>query len=186
MQILEAKLPKVIGICGRKNTGKNTLADILTLEFGYTQLSFARPLRDVCKLVFGLSDEEMNDRELKEQPLTRWPFLSPRKILQLTGTELFRNHFPGVWIERLKVAVQRSKNARFVVTDVRFQDEADAIWELGGEVLRIVRPGFEESDGHLSETELSTIKPDAVVLNQGGLEQLKIALNSALQQLTTD
>jgi hypothetical protein len=41
-----------------------------------------------------------------------------------------------------------------VISDVRFPNEAEAITNAGGAVIRISRPGAGEGDSHASETPL--------------------------------
>ena len=60
-------------------------------------------------------------------------------------------------------------NKLIVVTDVRFQNEADAIKEKGGIILYIQRDGVAE-DGH--ESEKIDVKYDYMLENNGTLEQL--------------
>lgn len=163
----------VIGITGKKGSGKGEAARTLRDFYGFKEVNFADPLRQVVKIVFGLTDEEMTDRTLKERPLTRWPFMSPRQILQLTGTDAFRRVFPGVWIECFKR--EAAKWPYVVATDVRFLDEAEAIRSLGGHIIKVVRPGLasDENSNHVSELEMESIVTDAEVSNEGSILDLR-------------
>jgi hypothetical protein len=165
----------VVAFCGEQGAGKDTAcAGMRLLDF--KQLAFADPLRTICGVVFGLSAEEMTDRDLKEKPIARWPFMSPRQILKLVGTEGFRDNFPGVWIQAL---IRTSRDhTRLTVSDARFQDEADAIKAMGGILVRIDNPRVEpKKDPHRSEIEWRDFDYDAVIVNDcdgPGAFQLKV------------
>lgn len=64
-----------IGVIGLAGHGKDTLADILVSEFGYTRLPFAAPLKEFVIAVCGFTSEELNDPLLKESYRCHaWPF----------------------------------------------------------------------------------------------------------------
>ena len=44
---------KIIGVLGLIGSGKDTLTQRLVTHHGYTQVSFADSLKDVCSAVFG-------------------------------------------------------------------------------------------------------------------------------------
>lgn len=57
----------IIGLSGKAGSGKDSFADILVRQEGYTKLSFARNLKEMCKKVFGLTDYDVYDQEGKEK-----------------------------------------------------------------------------------------------------------------------
>lgn len=63
-----------------------------------------------------------------------------------------------------------------VITDVRYPNEADAIREAGGTLVRIVRPGVDDGDTHASETALDgyNIGDGWVVRNDADLARLRL------------
>lgn len=118
-------------------------------------------------------------------------FLTPREALQQLGTEWGRACYPEVWVEygiRRAKALLRPDLERWggvslvIVTDVRFQNEADAIRAAGGKVLRVTRPGCGTSDSHASEAEAATMDVDLEIPNDGTLDDLKKALALALEE----
>jgi hypothetical protein len=159
----------IVGLTGRKGSGKNLAA--LGLP-GFQVLAFADPLKGACMDLFGLTEKEMQDPELKEVPLERWPFQSPRIIMQKVGTDAMRANWPTIWVEALrrKLAVSPHRNA--VITDCRFLNEAEMIRQLGGYIIRIVRPGMPQTDIHPSETEMDSMVVDATVINDGNADDL--------------
>lgn len=174
----------IIGLTGRKGVGKSLACEGL---IDWTIMSFAWPLKQVCGMVFGLTDEEMNSPELKERKLDRWPHESPRKLLQRVGTDMFRQHYPEVWVQclknRIQVASARPNEANIAITDVRFENEAKALRELGGWLIRIERPGNTTADQHPSEVEMDGIEVDATILNDGSKELLRARLKVAVLEL---
>ena len=177
----------IIGFTGHNGSGKNLAADCIceTLT-GFKQDAFAKPLKEVCSILFGLSDREMNDPEIKETPLERYPFQSPREIMQKLGTEGVRSNWKDAWVEALKSRVRGLGN--FVITDCRFQNEADALRELGGKIIRIVRPDSEpkndhERDLHASETVQNSLYVDKTVINDGSVNLFSARVLAAVLEL---
>jgi hypothetical protein len=139
-----------IGLVGFIGSGKGSVGDILSNDFGYTQDSFAKPLKDAVTAIFGWDRQKLEgntheSRQWREQPCEFWskqfgyPF-TPRLALQLMGTEAGRNVFhPDLWVISL---LNRSQGKNVVVTDVRFKNEVAAVHNAGGLVIR-VRRGLE-------------------------------------------
>ena len=157
---------KLIGLVGRKGSGKDTAAQGLLEDRRWVKVSLAEPLRKVVKTMFLLTDEDCDDCDRKEQP---GPLgVSYRRGMQAVGTELVRNQLQkvlpeigteGFWIQHMRRKVEQlwQEGKRVVITDVRFEDEADAIIELGGLLVFVDRPGMDKSDGHASETGVDVI-----------------------------
>jgi hypothetical protein len=143
----------IIGITGYKNSGKDTIADYLISKYRYHKITFAGPLKDICKTLFFLSNDQLNNRILKEQKIKQYD-LSPRQILQKVGTDLFRNHFDqDFWTVHFKtrISILRDNGIHYIVcSDVRFQNELDLIHEMGGIIIRVNRFNT-SSDYHESE-----------------------------------
>lgn len=163
----------IVAFNGDAGAGKDTAANHLVSSYGFVKINFADTLREVCKTVFGLTDAEMTDRHLKEQPLARWPFQSPRRIMQIVGTECFRTHFPGVWIEAF--ARKAAGYERVVAADCRFIDEAEYIHGRGGWVVRI--EGKETSadtaaQAHVSEQQSRMLPVDDYLRNDRDIPYL--------------
>ena len=175
----------IIGLTGHKGAGKNLAADSICSQLtGWKQDAFARPLKDVCATIFGLTSAEMNDPLLKEVPLERYPHQSPRVIMQKLGTEAIRAHWKDAWIEALKCRVRGTGN--YVITDVRFQNEADLLAEIGGRIIRVVRPSLvtqATTDLHPSETVLESLHADKVIYNDGSQELLCYRAVAAVLEL---
>ena len=172
-------MPKtsLIGLTGRKRSGKDTAANILIRDYGAVRHSFADPLREVCTIIFGVTAEELTAPELKEVFLDRYPYESPREILQKVGTECIRTHYPEAWIEAFRRTTEPvvKKGGLVVCSDLRFMNEALHIRSRGGIIIRIdadKRLGPPE-DGHTSETEMLGIEPDLTIPNNDTQEKFE-------------
>ena len=114
-------------------------------------------------------------------------FRSPRHIMQLWGTEYRRAQQPNYW--STKVAMQIAAGIaegedRWVITDCRFDNEAQAIRSMGGEVWQVVRPGLVSVEGgHASQTTGDAFEPEAVLHNGSNVPGLMHTTLRALQRL---
>lgn len=149
--------PHLVGLCGNAGVGKNTFAEEFH-SYRFREYSFAGPVKQVCCAAFGLDPYYFTSRDLKEEEHPYWGF-SPRKMAQLVGTELFRKEFgPNFWIQRLELSLiadfASREEVQAVITDVRFQNEAQWILDQGGILVHLTRPehvGNVGIAGHASE-----------------------------------
>lgn len=141
----------LVGVVGFMGSGKGTLGDILVERYEFNQDSWARPLKDCSSLIFGwprhmVEGDTQESREFREIVDEFWsaelndPSFTPRKALQLLGTESGRDVFgPTIWTSSL---IKRWKDAgkpNTVITDCRFRNEIDCVQENGGIVVRVRR-----------------------------------------------
>lgn len=156
----------LIGMTGKRGSGKTSAAQGLE-RLGWLHLNFADPVKEVVSRVYGVSYDELSDTVRKEVPLSRYPFLSPRELMQRVGTELFRDGISQTtWIEAFKR--QAVLYPQVVCSDVRFPNEAAAIREMGGTIIRVTNPQVDRNDAasqHSSETKIDEIVADWVVVN---------------------
>jgi hypothetical protein len=142
-------MTSIYGICGFAGSGKDTLANYLIEHHGYVKLSFAGAVKDAVSFIFGW-DRAMLEGDTKESRAWRevedpwwsqrlgFPGFSPRKALQMIGTDVFRNHFhEDIWIAALENKLR--KYPKVVITDCRFPNEIAMIRRLGGSILHITR-----------------------------------------------
>lgn len=164
-------------ITGQMGSGKDTAIGFLKEDVEdtgckFAHINFADAIRDVAKILFGLTDFEMQDRVAKETKLERWPFQSPREILRNLGMTL-RDLYPGVWINAWQAKVDATDGNTVVgCSDLRFPDEEDHAVAKGYEIWKITRPGF-DGDPHPSETHIPLIKADVEIYNEGTLEEFR-------------
>lgn len=167
----------IIGICGHKFSGKSTVARLLAKVTGYEIKSFADKLKDITCVLSGCTREQLEDYDFKETQLVP-DYLRPycgnaekptfRAFLQRFGSDVMRNINNNIWIDC--TLAECKENA--IISDVRFPNEADAIKEHGGIIIKIVRDDVATRDSHQSEIHIDEIKADYTIHNCQGLEEL--------------
>jgi len=81
---------KLIGLVGRKRSGKDSVADYLISNNQFKKYSFADPLKRALIEIFGFTENQMWGSEKDKETIDpRWN-ISPRKAMQIVGTELFQ------------------------------------------------------------------------------------------------
>lgn len=167
---------KVIGIHGPLNGGKDTVANYLQSKFPgqLGRYAFARPIKQACQVLFGFTNEQLEDRVKKEEVDPFWGF-SPRRAMQLLGTEFARDMLrKDVWIRRaeLEIAKNVAAGKATVITDVRFENEAEWLRSQPGAILiYLTVPNLEKDDRylHASEAGVSTADTDHRICNDKSL-----------------
>ena len=135
----------LIGFSGKKGSGKSYFADYLVNNKLFIKLSFASPLKEITKILFNLSDEDVKD-PIKKELINPKFNASPRELMQWLGTDIMREEFNkkfnysgSIWIDNVKDKVKTllDDNKDVVIDDVRFQNEVDMIHSLGGIVINL-------------------------------------------------
>lgn len=178
------ELPRIVGLGCRARSGKDTVADYLCAHYGYRKTAFANALKAACGVIFGLTESQLYG-DAKEVPDPYWSKalgreVTPRWLLQYVGTELFREHVsPDIWVHALGARIARldsRSDDRWVVADVRFPNEAEAIKAWGGVVWRVDRPGAAPKGGieaHASEVSMDAYDGwNATLANDGTFRDL--------------
>jgi len=175
----------LIGLAGAKRSGKDTAANLLASRYGFERESFAGPIRRFIAQTLGLSAEALES--VKESPIDWLPGFTPRLLMQTVGTEWGRNTVhPDLWIlsaMRRVYALQGLGARGVVLTDVRFANEANAIRDGGGFVLRLNRTAARSEDSHASEVRLADHLIDAEVSNDGTIQDLRVNLDAVMLRL---
>lgn len=158
----------VIGLCGKKRSGKDTVHQILKDKFKCVRrIAFADALKqelaEALKLPVGFIEERKDVFRLG---------------LQWYGSEYRRGLYgDNYWIDKAREVYNRSLDWQpdiVVFTDCRFPNEVALIKELGGLLWRVNRPGAgDPRDQHVSETALDRTLSDREIENEGTLSQLK-------------
>lgn len=172
--------PAVIGLTGKKRSGKDTVCHILKNHYGIVRIAFADALKKELAEKLGHTVEFIEEH--KE---------AFRLGLQWYGSEYRRGLFEDdYWIKQAEVKFNRVVNwvpeftgtepDAVVFTDCRFPNEAALIKRLGGKLWRVRRDAVEQSgDAHASEHALDGVKVDREILNNGTVEELRGVVLSA-------
>ena len=211
---------KIVGISGKKQSGKNTTANILHgivlkekglikdynidangklminttssdgaegwgefditrkdaqfLEYAehnmwpYVKLySFADTLKWICNKLFDIPEECLwgsEEHKNKKVPYnwekmpghitakTGYGPMTAREFMQYFGTDIMRDIHPNIWLNDTVTRMKKEQPELAIIADVRFTNEADAIKNAGGTVVRLTRRV--NKDGHSSENDL--------------------------------
>lgn len=80
--------------------------------------------------------------------------------------------FQGVKVPYQTVTKNEYAFPNWLIPDVRFNNEADAITDRRGLIIKVQRPGIKTMD-HASENELETIIPHYTIINDGSFFDLE-------------
>jgi hypothetical protein len=145
------RLP-IVALCGFAQAGKDTAALGLMEDLGWQRVAFADPLKAVAR---GLG--QSGDKTTPED----------RVFLQRLGQVMREEVAADVWLDAGLRAVDGygPHVPGVVITDCRYPNEADAIRERGGMVVRIDRPGTGPANSHSSEHEMIDYRYDVTIQN---------------------
>jgi len=165
----------LIGIAGPAQSGKSTLAGEFRrlVEFRgqkYAEQPFAGPL----KRMLGAIGVDVSDLS-KNVPV---PFLdgkvTPRVMMQTLGTEWGRALLPDLWLRVWQHELDDGAHT-VCVPDVRFDNEAELIRELGGTIVHVQRKPTADMlavPAHASEAGINRMKGDIIFRNDRGIEKM--------------
>lgn len=144
----------VIGLSGKAHSGKDYLAQSIIDTLDFLALSIAHWFKCEGVEFEGIPFNETFGPEEKGE--------ETRKFYQKRGTEKGREkHGKDVWINILEMYMHYFGERgfkKFVISDIRYPNEADWIHEFDGLVYRIQGRGgaeTEETQNHKSETAMS-------------------------------
>lgn len=193
----------VIGIAGRKQSGKSTAGKIICSMAPAlaATVAYADPLK-VEVFDYLWSDPQPSIKEVEHIMITglnrpmemlwygdeekvRW--INNRKdelrpLLQAWGTEYRRGQRQDYWVQKMREFIADfnfGEKDLCIITDVRFPDEAALVQELGGRLIRINRNVYSLVDPHPSEQHL-TVPGIIEVDNNGSIDDLAFAMRSIL------
>lgn len=186
----------IIGLNGDTGSGKDSIADYLVSNHGFTKIAFADRLKDEISEVFSIHADRLNDRSRKEQRTSElaicrcqnagfqawandhnfnfWYENSPREIMQRWGDfrrEVNPDYFVNFVMLRLRLEFEDSN---VVITDVRFENEARVLHNNDVRIFKIVRPNnpYKTLTTHESNKWLDGKYITSEILNDGSIEYL--------------
>lgn len=134
----------VICLTGAERVGKDTIADYLVSNHGFSKYSVADPIKQAAQLILGLTDEQVHGPAKDELD----PVLGiiPRDFIIWFGTNVCREEmhdkFPSlripygtVWAAKMASWIRKQlldatieyRQARIVIPDIRFLSETDVL-----------------------------------------------------------
>jgi len=192
--------PEIYGFSGKLGVGKNYIAEKI----------FYHNLPKKNTLIMALADHFKVDTVSKDNVEFDKVFIKKddrtRRLLQIRGTEEGRDKYgKDIWIRTLQTWIKLYHDRgveRFIITDVRFPNEAEWIHQLGGYTFRVNAPKRnekalkEESDGdqkkyesiskHASEVGLDNYQNFSYILNNdyGEEDKITVEIDQIINRLT--
>jgi hypothetical protein len=164
----------ILGLSGKMQSGKDTVALYLMKKYGFHRIAFADRLKELATNYFNW-DGEKDDHG--------------RKLLQDIGMKL-REIRDDIWVDCVLRKVNDKKNIgkNYVVTDVRFANEFKLLILSGAKIFRIERKldRDKECDKHPSETDLDNEQFSDIIYNDGTISELYISVDMILSKYNNE
>jgi len=174
---------RILAFTGKMGSGKSTAVEYLKTAINrkVVLVKFAEPLYLIQDFVYRTCDLPA-------------PIPKDRKLLQWIGTDWGREKNPNLWVDlfksKVKFLLEQDPTSLIVCDDCRFNNEGEAIKDLGGKVIEIVRPLEDrakniklENTTHASESGLDPKYIDLFIINEGHMVEFQALLNEAVQRL---
>lgn len=196
----------LIGLTGYARVGKDTVADYLVSEYGFTKLSMAAPLKRMLRTLDPWIAQPGGREPIRVSEL--WEALDGdenaikssgygleyRRLLQQLGTDCIRAIDEDFWVKAMVQEIEESGADRAVIPDIRFPNEGELIWnpqrfslrkvDARSALFQVDRFGVHyDPDGHESERWVGKMGENGVIINSGHeLEYLHEAVDEVLHR----
>jgi hypothetical protein len=169
---------KIIAFTAKKETGKTTAVKYMMQKYPNAvqinfkdalveelKLYFPELLQAICDIYEKLDYDGMDPWTVEKLFRVKPPLV--RALMRNFGTEVRRKESPHYWVTRwkTKMSMLDPRATHVFVDDVRFLNEAEAVKELGGTIIKITSDKPVPEDAHTSESEMGQIVPDKTVRN---------------------
>jgi dephospho-CoA kinase len=171
----------IIGLTGYARSGKDTVANILVKDYGFTRIAFADPIRELLVEVDTILEnghrlsstlDEYGWEVAKAKP-------EVRRLLQELGVGARKILGDDVWLNAALRKISDGKD--YVITDVRFTNEADTVKGLNGQLWRIKRSNVKAINSHVSESDMEGYSVDQILTNNGTIEDLRTLVKQRME-----
>lgn len=188
----------ILALNGRKRSGKNTVAELIAERCeNVEQVAYADKLKDSCAALFGIDRSELDrlknaedvhlmlaDEDGADHFSFEMMTLNFRQIIQRYGTEAHRDIFGSdFWVRQTLDPIEDGPDKLIIITDCRFPNEAMAVKERGGLVVRVLRHQTDDhGDEHSSEQNIDHLV-DHYINNSASLFNLEMHVENLLRSL---
>lgn len=165
---------KLIAFFGEQQAGKSESAKAVATKPGWVKVSFADSLYQMMSAMLG-SDARLLP---KEEPIDGLCGKTLRECLQSLGTEWGRGKVgESVWLDAIAKRIVHHGEVGavgVVIDDLRFSNEYNFLKACGAQFIRVDRASQGGSiNSHASEVDWVDFTADAVILNNGSVEELR-------------
>ena len=156
----------IIGISGKKGSGKDLLFDELNKLFvedgkeSLKRLKFAEPIKQMCAVLTEQPLENFYNRDMyKEQSgIYDW---TNRELMQKVGTEIFRKFDNEFWVNLCDTKIEKIEKY-VAITDLRFKNELELLKDKHQENSFVIRIKSFPTDTLLDDNHQSELDLDDV------------------------
>lgn len=195
----------VIALSGWRGSGKSTAAKYLVEKWKYTEVSFARALKEEVSRIYNIPVEWCDHVDYKNKPIEQLPVIytdswaaeiqrmlchellsgywTPRALCILEGSSR-RSVNSNYWVD--KVLSQMEMGGNYVVSDLRFRSEIQRLKHNMPmvDIWRVER--FDDIDTtNSSERDLDDYRFEFRLNNKGNVESLCKQIDTQLTNVTT-
>lgn len=197
----------ILALNGYAKSGKDEIAKmIIEIDPTWQVKKFSNKLKQVASILTGIHPDKFEDQVFKNTPLgddwfvwdyktiaggtlteptfkvnPRLKSMTARELLQKLGTDAIRNGLhENAWVNAL---MHEYRGDNWIITDCRFHNEAYAVRDRDGIIVRVNRPGNGPVNNHISETAIDGFDFDYVINNDGDLEDLRTKVKDLLNQI---
>lgn len=176
-------MARLIGLAGFKGAGKGQTFKAIQAALpdqNIQGIGFADTLKCLCVEAYGFVGEDAELLPVADQMKEEWvmnfgtwtdifDYVMGRELLQNLGHSCRERFGENFWINQAARKIDHKADIT-VFTDVRYENEAEFIKSLGGEMWLVLKPDC-KSDGHASEQPLRKI--DTMLWNDGSVNELE-------------
>lgn len=170
----------IIGLTGRARSGKDTAAAHLQAG-GYVHLKFAGPIKAMLLTLPGMTEEHV-EGDLKDTIHSVYG-ITPRRMMQTIG-DWGRDLDPDFWVNAMRGVIENIERdegrAHFVISDVRYDNEAAMVCEFGGIIAHIHRDKAAKVESHSSEIGIDPSSVDVLIRNDSSISDLHARIDGVV------
>ena len=160
----------IIGISGKAGTGKDTIAGYLKQLDNFRTIAFADEMKQRLSEAFDIPIDYFYDRSIKDSAING-SNTTPRALMQFYGQSMKDIHGDDYWINIVFGKLSSSDNV--IITDVRFDKEADAVLRNDGKVLVVIRDDTGLDYNDITEQGITHRDEYFYIYNNGDLNELQ-------------
>lgn len=195
----------LIGIVGKAGAGKTTLAGIATKidsqgRFLFEEYCMSTPLKRIAEII-GFNYQELYGSQADKLKINLELGVCSREFMQIFGSEIMCKDLPGrikmntpggIWCTLARNHIKKTRG-NIIISDIRFQNEADLVKECGGILIHITRniivknqlqAVYDKKEKlHISEVEQDSIKCDYEIDNSVTHQELELKFNNIIKKM---